>query len=346
MDEAQFQQTFQRLDAPVLLKTADQWFLNPAARALELSTGELDLLAEQGEDAALWLAHQFYHVAASPMDNGCLFILHPDSFFASGAERVAGQLRAYLSNAFGSAFSLSKNRALRSDPRARRELAGVSQALYQIFRMVIEFEQCAAPDDPHPRTAAVDLAEWFQHLGGELRELCRHTGVQLTCQTDQTYLPTLANAKQLELVVLSLVSNSLKNAPAKGGHITLSLKRQKDQAVISVADNIGGFSPEVLTHPVWSQPIRPVPHQGLGLGLPMVQRIIADHEGTLMVFPSDKGTRLVLSLPLREADDVFSTARQPGWDDVSPGFSPAKIFLSEVLPPALYYPNPEGDEGA
>lgn len=346
MDETQFQQMFQRLDAPALLKTGEQWFLNPAAQALELSAGELELLAEHGEDAALWLAHQFYHVSASPTDDGCLFILQPDSFFAAGADRVSGQLRAYLSNAFGAAFSLSRNQALRTDPRARRELAGVSQALYQIFRMVIEFEQCAAPDDPHPRTAAVDLAEWFQRLSGELEELCRSTGVKFTAQTDQTYLPTLANGRQLELAVLSLISNALKNAPAKGGHITLSLKRQKDHAVISVADNMGGFSPEVLTHPIWSQPIRPVPQQGVGLGLPMAQRIIADHEGSLMVFPSDKGTRLVLSLPLREPDGLFSTARQPGWDDVSPGFSPAKIFLSEVLPPELYYPNPDGDEGA
>lgn len=346
MDEAQFQQMFRHLDAPVLLKTAEQWFLNPAARALELSTGDLELLSEHGEGAALWLAHQFYHVAAGPTDDGRLLILYPDSFFAAGADRVSGQLRTHLSTAFGSAFSLSKNRALRSDPRARRELSGISQALYQIFRMVIEFEQCAAPNDPHPRTAAVDLAEWFQRLAGELRELCRPTGVKFTAQTDQTYLPTLANGKQLEMVVLSLIANSLKNAPAKGGHITLSLKRQKDQAIISVADNIGGFSPEVLTHPVWSQPIRPVPRQGVGLGLPMAQRIIADHGGTLMVFPTDKGTKLVLSLPLHEPDGVFSAARQPGWDDVSPGFSPAKIFLSEVLPSELYYPNPEGDEGA
>lgn len=346
MDEAQFSQMFQRLEAPVLLKTADGWFLNPAAQALALSNGELELLAEHGEDAALWLAHQFYHVAASPMEDGCLFILQPDSFFASGADRVASQLRAYLSSGFGSAFSLSRNQALRTDPRAYRDLARVSQSLYQIFRMAIEFEQCAALDDPHPRTATVDLVEWFQHLSGELEELCRSTSVKFTAQTDQTYLPTQANGKQLELAVLSLVANALKNAPAKGGRVTVSLKRQKDQAVISVADNIGGFAPEVLTHPVWSQPIRPVPHQGVGLGLPMAQRIIADHEGALMVFPSEKGTRLVLSLPIRESDGLFSSARQPGWDDVSPGFSPAKIFLSEVLPPELYFPDPEGDEGA
>lgn len=346
MDETQFQQMFQRLDAPVLLQTDGQWLMNPAAQALELSSGDLELLNEQGEEAALWLARQFYHVSTGAVDGGHLFILQPDTFFATGADRVAGQLRAYLSGAFGSAFSLSRNPSLRSDPRTRRELAGINQALYQIFRMVIEFEQCAAPDDPHRRTTSVDLVEWFRRLSAELSELCRHTGVTFTAQTDQTYLPTTANAKQLELVVLSLVSNSLKNAPAKGGRVTLSLKRQKDQAVISVADNVGGFSPEVLTRPLWSQPLRPVPNQGVGLGLPMVQRIIADHGGALVAFPSDKGTRLVLSLPLREPDNLFSTTHQPGWDDVSPGFSPAKIFLSETLPPPLYYPNPDGDEGA
>lgn len=346
MDAALFQQIFQRFDAPVILKSENQWHFNPAAQALELSTGELELLADHNEDAFLWLSHQFYHVSASEMEGSTLIMLRPDSFFASAADRVASQLRTQLNAAFGPAFFLSENRFLRSDPRAREQLAALSQALYQIFRMVIEFEQCSDPNDLSARIAAIDLVQWFQQLSGELQELCGQINVKFTAQTDQTYLPMLANAMQLKLLILSLVSNALKNAPEKGGRVTVSLKRQKDQAIITVADNAGGFSPEVLTHPLWSQPVRPVPNQGLGLGLPLVQRVVSAHQGTLMAFPSASGTRMVLSLPIHVPDEVFSTSHSPGWDDVSPGFSLAKIFLSDVLPPSLYYPDPNGDEGA
>lgn len=346
IDAALFQQIFQRFDAPVILKIEKQWHFNPAAQALELSTGELELLADHNENAFLWLSHQFYHVSTSEADGSTLIMLRPDSFFTSAAERVASQLRTQLNAAFGPAFTLSENHFLRSDPRAHEQLAALNQALYQIFRMVIEFEQCSDPNDLSAQITTIDLVQWFQRLSGELQELCGQVNVNFTAQTDQTYLPILANGKQLEILILSLVSNALKNAPKKGGKLTVSLKRQKGQAIITVADNAGGFSPEVLTHPLWSQPVRPVPNQGLGLGLPMVQRVVAAHQGTLMAFPSASGTRMVLSLPIREADGIFSTSHSPGWDDISPGFSLAKIFLSDVLPSSLYYPDPNGDEGA
>lgn len=346
INAALFQQLFQRFDAPVILKGGDQWHLNPAAQSLELSTVELELLADHKEDAFLWLSHQFYHVSTSEVDGLPLIMLRPDSFFTSAADRVASQLRTQLNAAFGPAFSLSENRFLRSDPRAHEQLAALNQALYQIFRMVIQFEQCSDPDDLSAQFAAIDLVQWFQRLSEELRELCEEVDIKFTSQTDQTYLPMLVNGKQLELLILCLVSNALKNAPEKDGRVSVSLKRQKDQAIITVSDNAGGFSPELLTHPLWSQPVRPLPNQGLGLGLPLVQRVVAAHEGTLMAFPASTGTRMVLSLPIRVPDDTFSTSCPPGWDDFAPGFSLAKIFLSDILPASLYYPDPNGDEGA
>lgn len=346
IDAALFQQIFQRFDAPVILKIEKQWHFNPAAQALELSTGELELLAGHNEDAFLWLSHQFYHVSTSEMEGSTLIMLRPDSFFTSAADRVASQLRTQLTAAFGPASSLSENRFLRSDPRAHEQLAALNQALYQIFRMVIEIEGCSDPNDLSARTTTIDLVEWFQWLSGQLQELCDQVNVKFTVQTDQTYLPMLANGTQLVLLILSLVSNALKNAPKKGGRITLSLKRQKDQAIITVADNAGGFSPELLTHPLWSQPVRPVPNQGLGLGLPLVQRVVAAHQGILVAFPSDSGTRMVLSLPIHVPDDVYYTPHSPDWDNISSGFSLAKVLLSDVLPASLYYPDPNGDEGA
>lgn len=342
IDAKQFQQIFDQFDHPVFLKTGQGWLANPAAQSLCLSQADLDQLEHCEGDASLWLARQFYRVSASSLDGGLLLMLQPDAFLASAAENIAGQLRDRLSGAFGSTAALSENQALRSDLRARENLSAVNQELYRILHMVMQLERCSPANALVGRMYRVDMALWFHKLAGELEELCRESGVKFTAESDVQILPMAANGRQLEYMVVSLVSNSLKNAPKKDGRVSLSMKRQQDQVVITVADNTGGFSPDYLTHPLWNDPQRLLPRRGLGLGLPLAQRIAADHDGALMVFPSQQGGRVVISLPIRDGDEFLG---QPDLlIDDTPGFSLAKILLADALPRSVYFPSPYGDD--
>lgn len=341
-DATTFQDIFGNFDHPVLLKTDQGWLTNPAARSLFLSPSDLEQLERRGDNASLWLARQFYLVSASRFDGGLLLILQPDTFLSSAAENVASQLRDRLNSAFGSTAALSESQALRADPWACENLCAINQELYRIFRMVTQLERCALPDGLYNRVSQVDMVQWFRALAGEIKELCAKTNVKFTAESDVTALTMSANRRQLDYMVLSLVSNALKNAPEKDGRVTFSMKRQQDQVVITVSDNAGGFSPDYLAHPLWSDPHRLLPRRGLGLGLPLVQRIAADHGGTLMVFPSQQGARVVVSLPIHTDEDIFAQPELPIED--SPGFSLAKILLSDALPRSAYLPDPHGDD--
>ncbi len=342
MDAKEFQEVFGRLSAPALLKTGEGWLTNPAAQALGLTQAELDQL-EQGEDGALlWLARQFYHVSAGRLEGGTLVLLQPDVFLASAALNLSSQLRDRLTIAFSAVTDLSKSDALRHDLRARERLAALNQELYRIFRMVTQLERCAAASPLDSRMSQVDMGPWFDHLSGEVQLLCQAAKVEFTAERD-TRSPTLsANRRQLDYMILSLISNAMKSLPETGGWIRFSMKEQADQVILTLADNAGGFSPDYLTHPLWTDPLRLLRRRGLGLGLPLVQRITADHDGTLMVFPSDKGTRVVISLPVSREAGFFSQP-EPRIED-APGFSMAKILLSDALPSSMYFPNPYGDD--
>ncbi len=342
MDETLFRRIFDSFHYPVLLKSGADWLYNSAAQDLRLSAVELAQLEQWGDGGALWLSRQFYRVSASRLDGSLLLMLQPDAFWASAAENLASQLRARLNTSFGSTAALSENKAIRSDPQARDHLSALNRELYQIFRMVTQLERCSPMDGLDYRMGPVDLVQRFHRLAGEVKGLCAQANVKFTAETDLSTLSMLANGRQLDYLVLCLISNSLKNVPKQGGRVTLTLKRQQDQAVITVADNAGGFPPDYLIHPLWNDPHRLLPGRGLGLGLPLVQRIAAIHEGSLMVFPTDKGSRVVVSLPIQEPND-FSTQSTVPIED-SPGFSLAKIVLSDALPRCVYFPNPHGDD--
>lgn len=342
MDANLFQQSFQEFDRPALLKTGEGWLENPAAQALCLGQADLAQLEAAEGDALLWLARQFYHVSASQTDGGLLVLLQPDSFLSSASENLAGQLRDRLTVAFGAASSLSGRPGLRDDLRAREALGALNRELYRVFRMVTQLEQCISPNPLAERVGSVDMAQWFQHLADELGELCKKAGVKFTAESDVRELTMAANRRELSYMVLSLASNALKNRPQEGGRLALSMKTQQGQVILTVADNAGGFSADYLSAPLWNSPQRLLPRRGLGLGLPLIQRVAAAHQGAMMVFPEKKGTRVVISLPIRQDETLFSQP-EPSMED-APGFSLAKILLSDALPSGLYFPGCDGED--
>ncbi len=337
-----FHQVFDQLSDPVFLRSGDDWLFNPAAQTMGLSANDLQQLEDWGDDAFIWLSLRFYRVSAQHMDGALLLILRPDAFLAEAAQNVASQLRQRLQSAFGCASDLSQTEGVRTNIRARERLAGINRELYQLLRMAQQLELSGQSDALICQQDCFDLVSAFLQLSDELRELLQSTGVELKVDIEPTSLVMSADVEKLKYLVLSLVSNAMPHLPKAGGRIVLGLKEQKGQAVITVSDNGSGFSPDLLSHPLWNEPRRLVFGRGLGLGLPLVQRIAAAHEGTVMVFPSPKGSRVTVSIPIDAPKDTFTSPLPP---PRSPnGFSMAKVLLSNALPRSVYYPNPEGDD--
>ena len=112
---------------------------------------------------------------------------------------------------------------------------------------------------------------------------------------------------RLEQVFSNLVTNAIKYTPA-GGNVTVTLRRQDGDAIVTVADTGVGLAPEMLERvfDVFAQVERTLERRegGMGLGLAIVRSIVALHGGTV-VATSDgvgRGSTFTVRLPTVAAE--------------------------------------------
>jgi signal transduction histidine kinase len=92
------------------------------------------------------------------------------------------------------------------------------------------------------------------------------------------------DAGRLQQVLWNLIANSIKFTP-EGGRVEVLVRPSNDHVEIRVADTGEGITPELLPHVFerfrQSADATTRRHSGLGLGLAIVQRIVALHGGTV-----------------------------------------------------------------
>jgi two-component system sensor histidine kinase FlrB len=97
--------------------------------------------------------------------------------------------------------------------------------------------------------------------------------------------------------------NLLKNAAHAirdrfDGHIELTVSCEDSQAVISIADNGHGMTPEVQER-IWDTFFTTKGEEGTGLGLDIVKTIVEAHGGQIECTSAPgAGARFTVSLPL------------------------------------------------
>ncbi len=115
--------------------------------------------------------------------------------------------------------------------------------------------------------------------------------------------PVNADPVRLTQVIGNLLNNAAKYTP-EGGRIELVLGEADGFATITVRDNGIGIGPEYLDHvfELFGQVSSPRPHShdGLGIGLALVQRIVELHGGRVEARSAGigQGSEFVVRLPL------------------------------------------------
>ena len=102
----------------------------------------------------------------------------------------------------------------------------------------------------------------------------------------------------------NLISNAFRYG-VPGGHVDVAVRREGDDAVLTVSDDGIGIAPEQQEH-IWQRFYQVDPArsggEGTGLGLYMVQQIARLHGGTVSVDSAPgKGSTFTVRLPLRPA---------------------------------------------
>jgi signal transduction histidine kinase len=105
------------------------------------------------------------------------------------------------------------------------------------------------------------------------------------------------NGHLLRVALSHLVRNAIDATP-RGGSITLTTRREGDQAHLELEDTGRGMPPEIVEQvftPFYTTKIG-----GSGLGLVFVRQIVEEHRGSIKIDSEvGRGTRIIINLPQR-----------------------------------------------
>lgn len=146
--------------------------------------------------------------------------------------------------------------------------------------------------DEHQKSNLNQLIEEIQLL---IKGECKKRKISVSTSLTNS-APILCNENQLFQALLCLIQNSIQ-AIQKNGEIHFETSLKKNHISLSISDNGSGISTDIL--PKIFDPFFTTKPECNGLGLPLVKRVIHEHNGTIEIQSSEnKGTKVILSLPL------------------------------------------------
>ncbi|MHB9023392.1 MAG: sensor histidine kinase [Armatimonadota bacterium] len=148
-----------------------------------------------------------------------------------------------------------------------------------------------------------DLRPIVQEVVAGAQGVAQERGITLTLERDETSIDACVDAKRLRQILGNLLGNALKFTP-RDGRVTVSLRRQDPDVVLSVRDTGRGISADILPH-IFERFYRPqispfTRGKGLGLGLSIVKALTDLHQGRITAeSPGEgKGSTFTVYLPL------------------------------------------------
>lgn len=104
----------------------------------------------------------------------------------------------------------------------------------------------------------------------------------------------------LAQLLINLIDNAFRHTPA-GSHVAIALNREGDMARLSVSDDGKGIMAAAQGRSAAGAEAPALASDRSGLGLKLVQAIVAAHEGHLALLDNHPGLRAVVTLPVGRA---------------------------------------------
>lgn len=326
-------------DPALLAREARVTGFNAAARTLFPGMEEQSLLPEplvgQGEGAALVaVAGRYWQCTVAPCGQDTLYILRPQSDSAitpAQLDGVSRRLREQLGQLVFTVQNMGREHG--EDPR----INALNQALCRLIRTTEQMDVLREleRDDVPLRLQVLDLAGLCMQTIRSAQGLLDGIGVELEYDSKLTSLLVRGNGPLLEQMLLELISNAAR-AAGKGGHVTLSLSRQGDKGLLTVADSgrrDAGLPLGALLTGDRLPDHLPEPEEGAGMGLALVRHIVSRHEGRL-VMERREGVCVCVQLPL--ARQGAPVAVQAERKEYCAGINPVLLALSDLLPASAF----------
>ncbi len=183
-----------------------------------------------------------------------------------------------------------------AETEARSLLRSIDSEVHRIQRVTEDYLQFARM--PKPRRERVSLNDVIAQGLSFMNSLFAAAHVRLETKFDPS-LPTIdGDESQLWQVVLNLVRNAIEAMP-EGGTLTVDTRRTPSGVAVAIGDTGKGMTEEERLQIF--KPFFSTKPSGTGLGLPLVQQVVAEHGGTINCESAPrKGTTFVMELPRTE----------------------------------------------
>ncbi|WP_295840779.1 HAMP domain-containing sensor histidine kinase [uncultured Microbacterium sp.] len=228
-----------------------------------------------------------------------------------GAERAArdaeGRLRAFLSDAAHELRTPVAGIRAAADTLVRADLDGPERDLLAAH-VVREATRASRLVDDLLTMARVDRGLELDRAEVDLRTLVEsevhraplvHPSLRIRAELPDAAVRALVDVGRLAQVLSNLVENAAR-ATGGSGTVTVSLRAQGAEAVITVVDDGPGVPPAEAER-IFDRLVRLDEGRetsgGVGLGLPIARGIARAHGGEVRNIPTDAGARFDISLP-------------------------------------------------
>ena len=213
--------------------------------------------------------------------------------------------------------------------------AAFNKTFHRLFRLIgnLEFTRQMAEEDGvpfHPVTVDLDgLCRETVRPAGDLLQEAEVT-LEYICRERQLLIP--GDARLLKKMLLGLISNAARAS----GKVTVTLRRQGDEARLVVSGG-GPASGERQLNALFQRGPGegiPLPGQGAGLGLPIAWHIVRLHGGKMYTGGGGSTPSVAISLPAGTQGGKVSVRTPPVQRDG--GLDPVLVELSDVLPASVF----------
>ena len=177
---------------------------------------------------------------------------------------------------------------------ARAVIKDAKEEAVQINRILTDLLETARPKPPQFQVK--DIGATVEHAVLFARQQAITKRITIELNNDEEIPAVDHDPHQINQVLLNLLLNAIQSMD-QPGTIYVTLRRDKDAALITVADQGKGIAPETL--PNIFRPFFTTKGHGTGLGLSLARRIVESHRGTISVRSEvGKGTQFVIRLPI------------------------------------------------
>ena len=219
-------------------------------------------------------------------------------FFSDASHELKTPLTVILSNA-----EMLEGAAL--PERESRWRDNILSEARQMRKLVEEMLTLSRTEDAQrkPTAADVDLSDLAEDCALAFEPVAFEAGKPLSWDVTPA-LTVSGDGEKLRRLLSILLDNAAKyGAPGEG--IVLSLRAERNQAVLSVSNGSGGhpIPPEELPRlfeRFYRADASRGEQSGFGLGLPIAQAIAKEHHGALRAESDEQATRFTFTLPLKK----------------------------------------------